>query len=199
MFKILNEVRKCQHVSNQYGKHEKQIEKLLIDNCYTKITLEQLGFEKKLVKETKYDNSSSKMWYVPQPCGSQSFPDFIVGDKYGNVFYLECKSNKNDHIVWNSGMPKAKGIYIFSSGKYNKQTIVMGSDLWTKEEMDLQLKIRKLIEETYKPLKNSDHKVEYYGRHMHQDKKSVYGHKERTKRESKVYKFVKEIRECQDC
>jgi|TARA_R110000824_G_scaffold304599_1_gene492410 hypothetical protein len=198
MYKILNAVRKQRYMSNTSGRHEKQIESILKTNGYERITIEKLNFEKKFIKETKYDKSDNTMWYVSQPCGSQSFPDFIVGDKFGNVFYVECKSSKKDHIVWNSGMPKNKGIYIFSSAKHDKQTIVMGSDLWDKEEMELQLKIRKLIEETYRPLKNNDHKVEYYGRHMHLDKSPVYGHETRTKRESKVYRFVEDTRKCQN-
>jgi len=198
MYRTINKIRTLSHTSNQHGKHEKQIEAILKGNGYEETTIKELNFEKQSIKETKYDKSNNKMWYISQPCGSQSFPDFIVGDKFGNVFYLECKSNKKDHIVWNSGMPKNKGIYIFSSGKHNKQTIIMGSDLWTKEEMELQLKIRKLIEETYRPLKNTDHKVEYYGRHMHVDKSPVFGHENRTKRESNVYKFITEKRKCQN-
>ena len=138
MFKILNAVRKLKHTSNIHGNHEKQIERLLVNNCYEKKTIEQLSLEKKLIRSTEYYKSDSTMWYVPQPCGSQSFPDFIVGDKLGNIFYLECKSSKNDHILWNSGMPKPRAIYVFSSGKHNAQTIVMGGDIWSKEELQLQ-------------------------------------------------------------
>ena len=198
MFKILNAVRKLKHTSNIHGNHEKQIERLLVNNCYEKKTIEQLSLEKKLIRSTEYYKSDSTMWYVPQPCGSQRFPDFIVGDKLGNIFYLECKSSKNDHILWNSGMPKPRAIYVFSSGKHNAQTIVMGGDIWSKEELQLQQKIRKLIDETYKSYKNKDHGVHYYGRHMHNDMRPIYGNDNRTKRESRVYRFVEAIRKCQN-
>lgn len=198
MKRTINKILTLEHTSNQYNKHEKQIEAILKDHGYVKKTIKQLNFEKQAIRDTKYDKSDNTMWYIPQPCGTQSFPDFIVGDKLGNIFYLECKSNKNDSIVWNSGMPKSKAIYIFSSGKHNKQTVAMGSDLWSKEEIELQQKIRKVIEETYKPLNDTGHKVKYYGRHMHVDKKLVYGNENRLKREKSVYKFIAEKIKCQN-
>ena len=191
MINILNTIKTFTHTSNASGKHEKQIAQLLKNNGYSETTIENLKLEKQLIRDTKYNKTSRKMWYIPQPCGSQSFPDFIVGDKSGQIYYLECKSSKADKIVWNSGMPKDKAIYIFSSGKHNKQTFCMGSDLWSKEEKELQIEIRKLIEETYRPLKNPKHKVEYYVRHMHQDKKPVYGHEDREQREKKVHDFIR--------
>jgi hypothetical protein len=197
MFRIINKIRTLNHTSNKNGNHEKLIENILKSLSYKKTTIEKLGFKKQDIRETLKEKSKQKMWYVPQPCGTQSFPDFIVGDKFGNVFYVECKSAKQDHITWNSGMPKDNGIYVFSSGKHNAQTIVMGSDLWTKEEKDLQLKIRALIEKTYRPLKNNKHSVEYYGRHMHMDRSPVYGDKQRLKRESNVYRFIERRRKCQ--
>ena len=198
MFRLLNDIRKSTHCSNASKKHEKSIESKLKKYGYKKTTIKTLGFVKQSIRDTKYNKTKKKMWYVSQPCGSQSFPDFIVGDKFGNVFYVECKSSQKDHITWNSGMPKPKAIYVFSCGMHNTQTIAMGSDLWTKEELELQQKIRKLIDETYKPHKNKDHGVHYYGRHMHDDRRPIYGDKNRTKRESRVYRFVEAIRKCQN-
>jgi len=59
---------------------------------------------------------------VAQPNGSQQWPDLAI--IYGhNIAYIEFKTNKNDKIVWNSGLPRRDGLYLFNSGlKARKQT-----------------------------------------------------------------------------
>ena len=47
------------------------------------------------------------------------------------MFYLELKSSKEEKITWNGGYPKDNFIYLFSTGKYDSQTVFMGSDSWS--------------------------------------------------------------------
>jgi enamine deaminase RidA (YjgF/YER057c/UK114 family) len=52
---------------------------------------------------------------VAQPNGPQQRPDIVI--IHGkNIAYIEHKTNKGDHIVWNGGMPRRNGIYLFNSG-----------------------------------------------------------------------------------
>ena len=202
MYKIINQIRhkSTKHVSNQHKKHEKFLEQIILSKGYKKSNLKDLNLTKKKIRNCEYGNhKTATMCYVSQPCGSQSFPDFLVIDKFGDIYYVEAKSSKDDKITWNSGMPHEQAIYIFSSGEHDKQTAVMGSDLWTPEEKKLQLKIRDLIEQTYKPQNKPEHSVQYYGRHMHNDNKKVYAHPERKSRESKVYRYIGGRRSCHKC
>ena len=189
MYKILNQVRKLKHTSNTKRKHEKAFEKILVKNGYSKITKHNLI--KKDIKEMKYKSlPKHKKSFISQPCGSQSFPDFLVIDANGDAHCVELKSSKDDKITWNSGMPKTGAIYIFSSGKHNAQTFVLGEDLWTEQEMEDQIAIRSLVDQITKISKKPNTSVSYYGRHMHNDGKKVYGHKDRTTRESNVYRMI---------
>ena len=58
--------------------------------------------------------------YIAQPFGTQSYPDILI---LGNetVLCLELKSSKTTRSVWNSGLPKVNGIYIF--GSYVKKDV----------------------------------------------------------------------------
>ena len=52
-----------------------------------------------------------KQNYISQPFGTQSYPDILILDNR-IVLCLELKSSKGAKPVWNSGLPKANGIYI---------------------------------------------------------------------------------------
>lgn len=58
--------------------------------------------------------------YIRQPFGSQQYPDFLVSCR-GHVHALEVKFSSDDKArpVWNGGLPRAHGYYIFRSRLYN--------------------------------------------------------------------------------
>jgi len=202
MENFLKEVKKQPYFSNcnSSGRlHEKNIERLLIKNGFVQSTIEDCDITKKDIKEIKNASLSKKIqpcMFVAQPCSSQSFPDFIVSDETGRVFYVECKSNKRgDKITWNSGKPKKGAIYVFSCGRNNAQTFVMGEEFWTDEEREIMAEAfrqMKVIEKKFKALlKDKESMVSPYCREMHQDSQLVYGHDDRLKREQAVFDYVR--------
>ncbi|MCW5156303.1 hypothetical protein [Burkholderia cenocepacia] len=62
---------------------------------------------------------------VDKPNGSQQWPDLlVVFNKVG--FPIEVKSNRNDLILWNSGLPRDNGLYIFNCYGKSKTTCFLG-------------------------------------------------------------------------
>ena len=193
---VLNEILNLPHFSNAKGEHETKIQDLLISGGFSSSTIEEQGLRKKDIRKCLVDNNIQPNVFIAQPCGSQSFPDFIVSDENGVVRYIECKSSKDDKIVWNSGRPKSDAIYIVSSGKHNKQTLVLGSDLWDDTEYQLVLeafeKMKEIQKKYYALLKNMGSKLRPYCREMFNDGYKIYGHKDRELRVQKVFNSLKE-------
>lgn len=67
--------------------------------------------------------------FIRQPCGSQSFPDFLVCDFSGNFVIVEAKSGNGVVPAWNDSLVKQDAIYIFSSGSCNQTTVFLGQDV----------------------------------------------------------------------
>ncbi len=67
--------------------------------------------------------------FIRQPAGSQSFPDFLICDMSGTFVIVEAKSGNGSVPAWNDSLVKKDCIYIFSSGKYNSNTVFLGQDV----------------------------------------------------------------------
>ena len=79
--------------------------------------------------------------YISQPCGTQDSPDFIV--KYNDkLYFIECKSSKENKPTYNGGLPKKQYIYIFTSEKYNATTIFRGEDILCDSKRELLEQLR---------------------------------------------------------
>lgn len=83
--------------------------------------------------------------FLFQPCGQNDSPDFIVKVN-GKAYFLECKSVKGltKAPMYNSGVPKAGYIYIFTAERYNETTIYFGQDVCPPEDYN---NFQELIEE----------------------------------------------------
>jgi len=198
--KLLRNIIKLPHISNAGANaHEAAIEKELISLGFNKASKEELGLSAKEIKTCTVDKKITPNTYVWQPCGSQSFPDFIISDINGNVHYIECKSSKEDKITWNSGFPKDKAIYIHSSGKHNKQSIVMGKDLWDKDDAKILFEgfaqMKKIEKMLKTKLKNSN--LSAYCREMYNDNGKIAGHPDRGQRIKRVFDFLAEVRDAE--
>ena len=100
--------------------------------------IEKLKFE--LIKQTVLGKESEEdianicpefnRHYIIQPFGSQNYPDFLVfwGDM---LFGIETKYSKSGqgHPVWNSGLPRPNGIYIFGASGAQDLTFFRGNDV----------------------------------------------------------------------
>ena len=74
------------------------------------------------------------MSFIRGPFGSQNYPDFIVfTEKY--VIPVEIKYSKESQTrpIWNSGIPRANGVYIFGSYKKGDITFFLGCDVLNKK------------------------------------------------------------------
>jgi len=68
--------------------------------------------------------------FICQPCGSQSFPDFLVCDFSGSFVPIEAKSGVDGCTpAWNDTLPKRNTIYILASGAHNETTLFLGQDV----------------------------------------------------------------------
>ena len=90
--KVLEQVLQMPHFSNAQGQHEDAIESLLLAYRFKQTSLDTFGMSKKQVREATAKAGVAPLMFIPQPCGSQSFPDFIVSDSNGRVHYIECKN-----------------------------------------------------------------------------------------------------------
>ena len=73
--------------------------------------------------------------YWMQPRGSQNYPDFIIFAGM-DLICIETKfsKGKQNKPVWNSGLPRQDGIYIFGSKGLDDITFFMGKDVISKED-----------------------------------------------------------------
>lgn len=141
--------------------------------------------------------------FIRQPCGSQSFPDFLVRDFSGTFVLVEAKSGNGRVPAWNDSLVKKDAIYIFSSGFYNQTTVFLGQDVLdsTREKIlsDAHENIRRIVEETKKLLSNTPDTFNrgfgYYVRPKFEQgggnhKADYFKHSDRTKCEQNVLAFA---------
>jgi hypothetical protein len=142
--------------------------------------------------------------FIRQPCGSQSFPDFLVRDADSGVFILvEAKSGNGIVPSWNDSLVKKDAIYIFSSGTYNSSTVFLGQDVLdpNREKIltDAHENIRRIVEETMKLLSATPDSFNrgfgYYVRPKFEQgggkaKVDYFKHADRQQCESNVLSFV---------
>ena len=104
--------------------------------------------------------------FICQPCGSHSFPDFLLRDFDGRFIAIEAKSiskkaeDETDNAattgspMWNDNLPKHGAIYIYSNETVNETTFAMGENLISQESINLSTEmINAMIKvgESYEP------------------------------------------------
>lgn len=140
--------------------------------------------------------------FIAQPAGKQSFPDFLIRDFDGRFIALEAKSSDKEYPMWNDSLPKLGGVYVLSSGKLNKTTVFLASDVITQAEHDLvaqqEDEIAPIVDKYRKQMKELDVK----NRGFHQksrkqhfqgggaEKTNYFTHKDRQTCENNVLSFA---------
>ena len=100
-----------------------------------------------LVNPTEYQSH-----YVLHPAGKQDYPDFLIMEQ-DRLISIEVKySGKSQpKPMWNSGLPRPHGIYIFGSYGCRDITFFMGRDILSPDDvMKLQAFFAKLKKEEHK-------------------------------------------------
>jgi hypothetical protein len=104
---------------------------------------------------TEYErNNKGKLWYIPQPYGSQQFPDFLIGDK-NFVVPVEVKSQKTEKLpVMNGHLIGLSDILVFATIKQNQIGFFRGSAIMSDELIkrlkDEREKLKNLEKNLYK-------------------------------------------------
>lgn len=76
-----------------------------------------------------------QLHFITQPFGSQQYPDFLILDET-QIICIETKfsSGKQTRPVWNSGLPRPNGIYVFGSYGRGDLTFFRGVDVVSLDE-----------------------------------------------------------------
>lgn len=77
-----------------------------------------------------------KNHFIVQPYGTQNYPDFLIVDNK-RVISIEVKFSKTKvgKPVWNSGLPRPNGIYVFGSFQKKDLTYFLGRDVVSLSEV----------------------------------------------------------------
>jgi len=131
------------------GSHfEQRIESKLRSRRYTKILQEDFAGEagRRAWKQTKQkvlekttdapvaNTTKFRQSFLMVPYGSQNYPDIILFENQFIVPFELKFSRSATKPVWNSGLPRPNGIYIFGSAKENEITFFLGKDVISAED-----------------------------------------------------------------
>ena len=114
------------------------------------------------------------LYLIPQPNGSQNWPDTAL--IYNKVMVFELKSGKTGKITWNSGFPVNNCIYVYNNYSLGETLLFMGEDraeastILVKEKFSQNLRdyAKKMLEQDeFKILKKN--KINYFLRDMWED------------------------------
>lgn len=73
--------------------------------------------------------------FLVGPYGSQNYPDILLFENQFIIpFELKFSRGGATKPVWNSGLPRPNGIYIFGSTKENEVTFFLGRDVISPED-----------------------------------------------------------------
>lgn len=120
--------------------------------------------------------TSDKSYYIPQPLGSQSFPDFVLLiPTYDNAYlilYIECKSSSNGTPVWNCTYPKRMPnvIYVINRTADGSIIVMNGNDAISEKDYLLLKQFDSKIEEWKKVVEEYNKNIGafyYYPRNMY--------------------------------
>ena len=184
MGKVLEDILKMGYHENRAAasglvhneaNHEKAVEDVLLQHGLTKSEISKVSkrHRDELLRTREYPEMEDNS-YIPQPCGKQDSPDFLVKSE-GRLCFIECKSvgNKTTAPVYNSAVPKSGYIYVFCCKKYDETTIYLGQDLVSSEvsrrlheHIERARKEDKKINKLLKNLPNNTHGIDYYTRPM---------------------------------
>lgn len=133
---------------------------------------------------------------IRQPNNTQQWPDFLVVYKQRGIG-IEVKSSKQDQIVWNSGLPRMNGIYIYNGGLATQDNIpnttyFLGQHVLTVMEQKLLSDAREAshkISHLYNDLLNTS-RWSLYARPMFNYAGRFLANEGRVQRETDVQNFI---------
>ena len=191
----------CSGKVHNVANHENAVEDILVNHGLSAVERKVAKAERDAWLAGETDDMEDST-YISQPCGTHDSPDFIIKDS-GKLYFVECKSvKKGGTPVYNSGLPKDKYIYVFSSKKYDQTTVYLGRDvvepgvLKTLKEMEKKIKdlCHQATQELREVVENT-HGLGIYARSMFghygiKDKTDYFHNSRRRELEQNVLDFV---------
>lgn len=134
---------------------------------------------------------------IRQPNDTQQWPDILIIYRKRGI-NIEVKSSRQDHIVWNSGLPRKNSIYIYNGGLKQgnnaspKTTFFLGQHIINDMEQEI---LYKASDENHKISKEYNDKLmesgwSLYARPMFNYVGKFLSHENRVKREKEVKEFI---------
>ncbi len=181
------------------AKHEDAVEGALLEEGFNKLELKISKNQRDAWLQGKTSEEIPNDSFICQPCGTHNSPDFIVKEN-NRVFFIECKSSKQTHPTYNSGLPDPNYIYIFCSSSTNETTFYLGKDVLDKEshaKITEYLNERRKIDDKFNDILSgldvNQRGFSFYTRPMYNQKgknKNYFTHPSRWQCEKKVLKHV---------
>lgn len=138
---------------------------------------------------------------VKEPFGSQSYPDLVlINNNYVLPIELKFSTQYGDRPVWNSGLPRQNGIYLFGSYMHRRSTFFKGSSLLQYDQIKLLVEtfdkaekfLKNIFEENKQEFKNMNFDV--YLRRMYNQKTSLFADEElKQNRENEAILYVEKL------
>jgi hypothetical protein len=213
---FLKEIRNIPKISKMRGASiGDDVDRVFLSSMKTHTNAQLISdheWKNKYIKSFDMDKNSGccsistlieKPLLVDKPFGSQNFPDFVL--LYGHRgLPIEIKTSNAEKIVWNTGLPRSEGIYIFngipikSSVEKVSTTFFMGSDVIIEEELKLLRLCRKYMQDCIISSNNELSIIgkdynriwQMYPRPMHDSNELIISNNYRNLRELKVIDYV---------
>lgn len=142
------------------------------------------------------------LFRIDKPNGAQAWPDtLLIEGTFG--LGIEYKSSKTGQPVWNSGLPKAKGLYLYhetgeTGGPELRTTFFLGCDAISPPEEQLLTQGRarnaEIADQVNVALASLGSQWSLYPRPMHNWKGRPARDPQRAQRELRVYEFLASLR-----
>jgi len=178
---------------NSENSQEDLLEEILESNGFARGDVAMARTYRKQILDPlneNYPTTDLENWFVPQPFGSQSFPDFLIGFN-GWVIPVELKSNKSENSTpfWNGHIPTALGVYLVTDGK-PEATYFRGEDYINPEERKCLLNLRDQTLNLSKGFDQKDLSMKFRVRVAYDSNQdSPFTHEDRITREKNVQRL----------
>ena len=191
----------CSGKVHNVANHENAVEDILVNHGLSAVERKVTKAERDAWLDGETDDVEDNT-YISQPCGTHNSPDFIIKQS-DKLYFVECKSvKKGGTPVYNSGLPKEKYIYVFSSKKYDETTVYLGRDVagdtiaMLLEQANQEIKARcNEVTQQLRAMGENTHGLGIYARPMYQhygsnEKKDYFKTSRREELEQNVLDFV---------
>jgi DNA (cytosine-5)-methyltransferase 1 len=130
---------------------------ILFRNGFSKLTIDTKKIREILKSLNKSINKPDGLYYIEEPFGTQSSPDFILlnisRNSIQNFLKFELKTG-NKKIMWNDGYPRNDYIYLYTDNKLGKSIVCLSDYLINDDIQKLLDKYLRIIKKINTEIKS---------------------------------------------